>query len=993
LILWKTTSPGVGILNNPFAQTVTIKNSEVMASGNTPIKTATHTIDLPPALTAINVSLLNDTGTAGDRITNTPDLKITVGDSNAIAELLVSLDGTKWQNMKSSLLNNVVTIDRAKLETIYGKALTDGDYTLQIRSKDLAGKITNNSFGFGIDTLAPTLEVTGLMDGIRWRSGDRISGSVNDSHLKEVTYRIQGGNSSGNAIVLTSRNGNLDRDLSPDLNALADGAYSMTVSAIDVMGLKTEQSYQFLKQTPQTVIDTDVAFSVTNGSGGGSGGTGSGGTGSGGTGGSSGGTGGTGTGGGIGGGSGSGTGSGGGTGGGSGPGSPQFGGNPIGDYWGPLSPMYGLDLESTAPEKSLNYLERLAFALKTAQQSSKLDLNARAALVNRSLFFMEIGKQVEERSLYRQMSIGSGDQLAYLALSDFYYDFAPTMDRSRVVSESNAFISELIMFNLRYNYDQMSGKWMSTSSIREEALKTGIIYTLNRVFGSQVSDWDYKIEASIEMLAHRYSVLNPNPNTLSNESPNWLDALWRAQFITTDRTEVQRLLELSVNALKTLVGDRLLGATSSTTEQTVERSLNFVSRLLEASSEVRPWDDDIKSARFLQELVEFGFEVAKVKPTIVGPNPLEPVASEWIDTLWRWNGDEKLRSASEGLAMLAGGFDSIDLSVKGLEFAEKLLKTINSVEDPTLRAEILNADVLSELINLGSMSQDLDYQLNLVNWNNTNQLKDFLVDIWAYANSQTIEPQEPLKDIISLSGFIRLDYKLANNGPILFASNNLKELLIGGLESVASKFVLKISQRALRWLAGKGDDISAHIIKGHIARVITKTTFSSGSSVKKLAIRTLENPSRVISEGSQTVFEKDFGRSIGRNGESIVRLIVNNQTGKIVSFYPTMYFKSLTATSVGIILFKADEANASIMQLRRSHEKASEPGWLERIIDFLNPIDSGSTASDDIYLKEINIVNAKIQDAVREIETNRGFRLTEQEQEEVRETLLLHIDY
>jgi hypothetical protein len=58
------------------------------------------------------VSLLNDTGKAGNRITNSPDLKIMVGDSNAIAELLVSLDGTKWQNMKSSLLNNVVTIDR-----------------------------------------------------------------------------------------------------------------------------------------------------------------------------------------------------------------------------------------------------------------------------------------------------------------------------------------------------------------------------------------------------------------------------------------------------------------------------------------------------------------------------------------------------------------------------------------------------------------------------------------------------------------------------------------------------------------------------------------------------------------------------------------------------------------------------------------------------------------------------------------------------------------
>jgi hypothetical protein len=51
------------------------------------------------------------------------------------------------------------------------------------------------------------------MDGITLRSGDRISGKVNDAHLKEVSYRIQGGNSSGNAITLTQVNGTIDRDL------------------------------------------------------------------------------------------------------------------------------------------------------------------------------------------------------------------------------------------------------------------------------------------------------------------------------------------------------------------------------------------------------------------------------------------------------------------------------------------------------------------------------------------------------------------------------------------------------------------------------------------------------------------------------------------------------------------------------------------------------------------------------------------------------------
>ncbi len=362
------------------------------------------------------------------------------------------------------------------------------------------------------------------------------------------------------------------------------------------------------------------------------------------------------------------------------------------------------------------------------------------------------------------MSIGSGDQLAYLALSNFYNDFAPTMDRSRVLFKSNDFTNALVNWNLDYEYDQMSGKWISTSSIREEALKTGIIYTLNRVFGSQVPDWYYKIEDSIEMLARRYSALNPNPNTLSNESPNWLDALWRAQFVTTDRAEVQRLLEVSVNSLRTLVGDRLSGTTASMTNETVIRSLNFVSRLLEASSEVRSFDDDMKSARFLQELVEFGFEVAKVKPTSTRNYYDKPIASEWIDTLWSWNGSENLRSASQGLAMFAEGFDSIDRSVKGLEFAGRLVRTADAVDDPVLDAEVLKADFLSNLVNAGG-----DYVSLGVNSQNISQTESSCFSLVARndtlnaANALEIELQTALYNAAgNLTG--RLQVIIRNDG-------------------------------------------------------------------------------------------------------------------------------------------------------------------------------------------------------------------------------------
>jgi hypothetical protein len=152
---------------------------------------------------------VNDTGTAGDRITNTPDIKIAVGDSNAIAELHVSLDGTTWQNVKSQLVNNAVVIDRPKLESIFGKTLDDGSYTVSVRSKDTTGKVTNSALTFDIDTLAPTLDITGIDDGMTWESTDKFSGSIRDrDSLTQLEYWVNDGTKKNDRIECWNNIGN-----------------------------------------------------------------------------------------------------------------------------------------------------------------------------------------------------------------------------------------------------------------------------------------------------------------------------------------------------------------------------------------------------------------------------------------------------------------------------------------------------------------------------------------------------------------------------------------------------------------------------------------------------------------------------------------------------------------------------------------------------------------------------------------------------------------
>jgi hypothetical protein len=103
------------------------------------------------------------------------------------------------------------------------------------------------------------------------------------------------------------------------------------------------------------------------------------------------------------------------------------------------------------------------------------------------------------------------------------------------------------------------------------------------------------------------------------------------------------------------------GQTSATT------TVQFVDRLLQAATRVeslhRLYSDSfnnemdvryIQYGGFLRELVEFGFEIMRVKPTTtVGSNP----ASEWIENLLEGDGSEaSLKLAAEGLAKMFEGF-------------------------------------------------------------------------------------------------------------------------------------------------------------------------------------------------------------------------------------------------------------------------------------------------------------------------------------------------
>jgi hypothetical protein len=201
----------------------------------------------------------------------------------------------------------------------------------------------------------------------------------------------------------------------------------------------------------------------------------------------------------------------------------------------------------------------------------------------------------------------------------------------------------------------------------------------------------------------------------------------------------------------------------------------------------------------------------------------------------------------------------------------------------------------------------------------------------------------------------------------------------------------KVAQRALKWLAKKGANVSAHVAKRHVAKRLGKSTFLDGGKfVKKWVTETLEHADKVTAQGRRVVFEKMFNREVGQGGERIVRVVVDRATGKIVTAFPSRAFKEIvTAAAVTATATAAGEADAAIEARRTAIAEALKPGFIESIIDFF--FAPSSVARDEDYLAEERIVQDKIQQAISEIERQMQMSLAPDQREEVREMILLEM--
>ncbi len=210
----------------------TLSITDVDGAGNSSTSDLSFTLDAT-APNAPAVALANDTGTDGDNITADGTLAAPTGvEAGATVEYRAEVDGQGFSGWSTEAPDTTA----------------DGDYTVEVRAKDVAGNVSDSgTTTFTVDATAPDapaiLSVAGnnIVNRAEAQNGFDILGTAEAGASVSVTIAI--GENSDTQTVTADTNGDWTASIEgidPDL--LDQGLASVTATATDAAGNTSEQA-------------------------------------------------------------------------------------------------------------------------------------------------------------------------------------------------------------------------------------------------------------------------------------------------------------------------------------------------------------------------------------------------------------------------------------------------------------------------------------------------------------------------------------------------------------------------------------------------------------------------------------------------------------------------------------------------------------------------------------------------------------------------------
>ncbi|MBD2465964.1 DUF642 domain-containing protein, partial [Oscillatoria sp. FACHB-1407] len=258
-----------GSFNQPFdlggltngVHTLTLSATDL--AGNITVTTFSVTVELDIDAPVITAALANDTAANNsintDRLTSDPTITGTVIDTNGITGFRAGFDNTPLASFVDILADLTsdrrFTLNRARLETIYGGSLPDGSHVLRLQSQDEYGNLSGvYEVAFTLDTTppaTPTIDLAPTSD----------TGTVGDRRTTATVVTLVGQSDPGVRVTL-EQTGDIaladgeGRFTFTDV-ALVPGDNSFTVRASDGAGnLQTSTTIIYRSTPPNTLTLT-----------------------------------------------------------------------------------------------------------------------------------------------------------------------------------------------------------------------------------------------------------------------------------------------------------------------------------------------------------------------------------------------------------------------------------------------------------------------------------------------------------------------------------------------------------------------------------------------------------------------------------------------------------------------------------------------------------------------------------------------------------------